>query len=622
MSTRTRKSPRMMKTRNNPRRFLPSVIAASLLLIEACVTFGAQNDPGRLLQKADGIKSSNHAEFMSILDTLAARSAELSVAQKEYLSYLTAWNAVIEGNNETGMVMLKQLIAQSHDVTLQFRARSTLMNVQELTRDYDSAYAELDRLVQLLPRVVDKGAREQAMMNAAQLYRAVGQTDLSLRYSQALMDENWADRGMCRGGQQKLAALFESGRLQGLDAEVQSVLAACEKRGEYGYSNEINTHIAMLYISQNRLDDAITLLKDHYDEVTRTQNTRLIAVFDTLLADAYRRKGLAAMASKYANDSLTHAANSHYPANTARALGVLYDIAKQQGDFKRALALHEQYIEADKGSLDEVSARQLAYEKVVHENIADKLQVAALNEQKHVLQLQKELGAKAVENSRLYITLLISVLAFVGLWAYKVKRSQLHFMSVSRLDGLTGISNRPHFIGQAEDALEDSRRTGQEISTILFDLDHFKSVNDRHGHAMGDYVLQQTVANCRQHLNVEDPFGRFGGEEFSILLPGVGVEQARQRAELLRAAIAEIVASSGGLESKVSASFGIASTVTSGNELRQLLAHADAALYQAKRTGRNRVVIYDSRVVLDGTSVTELIEQPEPEGPPKSSLSM
>ena len=115
----------MMKTRNSHRRFLPSAVAASLLLIEACVTFGAQNDPGRLLQKADGIKSSNHAEFMSILDTLAARSAELSVAQKEYLSYLTAWNAVIEGNNETGMVMLKQLIAQSHDVTLQFRARST-----------------------------------------------------------------------------------------------------------------------------------------------------------------------------------------------------------------------------------------------------------------------------------------------------------------------------------------------------------------------------------------------------------------------------------------------------------------------------------------------------------------
>jgi diguanylate cyclase (GGDEF)-like protein len=612
-----------MKTINEPRRpLLLRVAAAILLSIQACVTLGAQGDPGRLLQKADAIKSSNHAEFVEILNSLAASSAQMSMAQKEYLSYLEAWNAVIEGRNETAIAMLKQLISQAQNVTLQFRARSTLMNAEELTRDYEAAYVELDRLVQLLPRVADKAAREQAMMNAAQLYRAVGQTDLSLRYSQRLIDENWADRGVCRGGQQKVAALYESGRLNNVDAEVQSILAACEKRGEYFHTSEINTHIAKLYISQSRLDDAITLLKDHYDEVTKTQYPRLIAEFDALLADAYRRKGLVALAQKFANDSLAHAPQSHYPATTARALGVLYEIAKQQGDFKRALVLHEQYIEADKGSLDEVSARQLAYEKVVHENIADTLQVAALNEQKRVLQLQKELGAKAVENSRLYITLLISVLAFVGLWAYKVKRSQLHFMSVSRLDGLTGISNRPHFIGQAESALAQSQKIGQEVSTLLFDLDHFKAINDRHGHAMGDYVLQQTVAKCRRHLNAEDLFGRFGGEEFSILLPGVGVEQARLRAEQLRAAIREIVASSGGLESRVSASFGIASTAASGNELRQLLAHADAALYQAKRTGRDRVVIYDSRVVLDGTNISEMIEQPEPEDRPRSSLSM
>src|SRR3569833_1228529 len=321
----------------------------------------------------------------------------------EYLSYLKAWNAVIEGDNETGMVMLKQLIAQGHDVTLQFRARSTLMNVEELTRDYDAAYAELDRMVQLLPRVADKGAREQAMMNAAQLYRAVGQTDLSLRYSQGLIDENWADRGVCRGGQQKMAALYESGRLQTVDAEVQSIVSACERRGEYGYANEVNTHIAKLFISQNRIDEAIALLKDHYAEVTPTEHERLIAEFDALLADAYRKKGMVALAQKFATDSL--AAKSQYSMTASRALSALYDIAKQQGDFKAALALHERLIEAEKGTLDEVSARLLANEKVVLEKLADKLQLAALIEQKRVLHLQKVLGAKAGEISRLYITL-------------------------------------------------------------------------------------------------------------------------------------------------------------------------------------------------------------------------
>jgi diguanylate cyclase (GGDEF)-like protein len=610
----------MMKTKSNPRGFLPSAAAAALLLIQSCVTLGAQNDPGRLLQKADGIKSSNRPEFNRILETLASRSAQMSVAQKEYLSYLTAWNAVMEGNNAAAILKLRQLIAEAHDVTLQFRARSTLMNVEELTRDYDAAYAELDRMVQLLPRVADKGAREQAMMNAAQLYRAVGQTDLSLRYSQSLIDENWADRGVCRGGQQKMAALYESGRLQSVDAEVQSIVSACQRRGEYGYANEVNTHIAKLFISQNRIDEAIALLKDHYAEVTATGHERLIAEFDALLADAYRKKGMVGLAQKHATDSL--AAKSQYSTTAARALSVLYDIARQQGDFKAALSLHERLIEAEKGTLDEVSARQLAYEKVIHENLADKLQVAALNEQKRVLQLQKELGAKAVENSRLYITLLITILGFVGLWAYKVKRSQLHFMNVSRLDGLTGISNRHSFIGSAESALAQGQKSVQELCIILFDLDHFKSINDRHGHAMGDYVLQQTVAKCRQHLSPDDLFGRFGGEEFSILLPGVGVDQAWQRAEQLRIAIAGIVASSGPAESKVSASFGIAASAASGHELRQLLAHADAALYQAKRAGRDRVVIYDSRVVLDGTNVAELEEQPEPNKPAQSTASL
>jgi diguanylate cyclase (GGDEF)-like protein len=608
-----------MKTRNSPRRFRLGTALATLLLVTTCALAASADDATRLLQKADSIKSSNRPEFVGILNSLSSRSARLSGSQKEYLSYLKGWNAAFEGDNDVALSTLKQLISQARDVTLQFRARSTLMNVEEVLRDYDAAYGELDRLVQLLPRVADKGAREQAMMNAAQLYRAVGQTDLSLRYSQLTMDENWADRGVCRGGQQKIAALYESGRLQSVDAEVQSVIASCEKRGEYGYANEINTHIAKLYISQDRLDDAIALLKDHYDQVVHTQHVRLIAEFDALLADAYHRKGMIALAQKHATDSL--AAKSQFSTTASRALGVLYDIAKEQGDFKAALALHEKYVSADKGSLDEVSARQLAYEKVIHENLADKLQVAALNEQKRVLQLQKELGAKAVENSRLYITLLITILAFVGLWAYKVKRSQLHFMSVSRLDGLTGISNRHSFIGSAESALVHGQKTAQELCMILFDLDHFKSINDRHGHAMGDYVLQQTVAKCRQHLGPDDLFGRFGGEEFSILLPGVSVDQAWQRAEQLRIAITGIVASSGEAESKVSASFGISAAAASGHELRQLLAHADTALYQAKRSGRDRVVIYDSRVVLDGTNVTELEEQPEPNEPPQSSAS-
>jgi diguanylate cyclase (GGDEF)-like protein len=274
------------------------------------------------------------------------------------------------------------------------------------------------------------------------------------------------------------------------------------------------------------------------------------------------------------------------------AYRVLYEIAKQQGDFKAALEFHEQYSTADKAYLDDLSARHLAYQKVNHENIANKLQVDALNKQNHVLQLERQLTGKAVEASRLYIVLLTMTVIFIGLWAYRTKRSQLHFQTLSQLDGLTGICNRPHFITQAERALEASRRTGEHLCMILCDLDHFKSINDKYGHATGDFVLKRTVSACKVLLDKNEVFGRFGGEEFGVLLPACSPEEARQRAEQLRMTIAGITAYQGTTKATVSASFGIASTSHSGHELGQLLAHADAALYEAKRTGRNRVVLF------------------------------
>jgi diguanylate cyclase (GGDEF)-like protein len=205
--------------------------------------------------------------------------------------------------------------------------------------------------------------------------------------------------------------------------------------------------------------------------------------------------------------------------------------------------------------------------------------------------------------------LLLMIVGFVGFWAYRTKRLQLHFMSLSQVDGLTGIANRPHFLQQAHDALESARKAQHPLCIILCDLDHFKSINDKHGHAAGDQVLRQAVAECQVHMRASDLFGRFGGEEFSFLMAGCELEHAQLRAEQLRRVIAGIAAD-GAMSSTVSASFGIASTAASGYDLRQLLAHADWALYAAKRAGRNCVVVYDTSVTVMGTN-TPAAQEPE-----------
>ena len=565
-----------------------------MLLLWAVGVSGATQTDGasELLKKADDIRTYNHREFVSILESVEKERDSLTPDQNEYLRFLEGWRSAYEGDRETSLARLTSLVDDSKNPTLRLRAGATAVNVLSYEKRYEEAYSRLETVLALLPQVSDGQAREQAMLNAADLYTGVGQYDLSLRYAQLVIDANWAGHGYCKGWQQKLESLYDSGRIDNIAEETHSAVDNCVKVGEVLYADAIRIRAAQFYIHQDEPDDAIELLKQRYDEFKASQEPWLIAKCDATLADAYRRTGQATLAQQFALNVIGSPVHADYVEPLATAYGVLYELAKQRDDFKSALGFYELFSAADRARLADLSSRHLAFQLVNHENIANKLQLDALNKENHVLQLQRELSGKAMETSRLYIALLTMTVVFIGLWAYRTKRSQLHFQSLSQLDGLTGICNRPHFIAQAEKVLETSRRSGEHHCIVLFDLDHFKSINDRYGHATGDFVLKRTVSACKVHLERGDIFGRFGGEEFAILLPSCGAEEGRERAERLRVTIASITAYQGTTKATVSASFGIATTSASGHGLGQLLAHADTALYAAKRSGRNRVVVH------------------------------
>lgn len=549
-------------------------------------------DAGALLKRADRVRTSNYAEFAALVQQLEKQSARLSGPERHYLRYLKGWQSAYDGRYNDAIALLERFDEFSGDPHLQFRAGATVVNVFALARQYEQAFTHLGGLLKLLPEVSDPEVRALGLGIAAYLYNQVGQYELGLEYAGQVIAENAAGRGECVGGHLRLEALYKSRKLQSAGGAYQKGIDACVAAGETTYANVIRTFEARLLIDQLQFDAAIDLLKAHRGEVKQARYPRLISEYDALLAQAYWRKGNAALARSYALSAIENGVKDQYTEPFVNAHRLLYEVARAQGDTKAALASHEKFAVADKAYLDDVSARQLAFQRVQHEAIAGKLQIDALNKQNQVLQLQRALDAKAVENSRLYIALLLLILIFIALWAYKTKRLQLHFMRRSQQDGLTGIANRQYFIEQAERALQVSGRTQQDVCVILCDLDQFKAINDKYGHAAGDFVLQQAVIACQAHLRPNDIFGRLGGEEFGILLPGCNAEQARQRSEQLREAIAGI-STTPGLDSGVSASFGVAGTPVSGYELWQLLGHADAALYQAKRAGRNRVAVFD-----------------------------
>jgi diguanylate cyclase (GGDEF)-like protein len=137
-------------------------------------------------------------------------------------------------------------------------------------------------------------------------------------------------------------------------------------------------------------------------------------------------------------------------------------------------------------------------------------------------------------------------------------------------------------------ALLKARRDANPLGVLMLDLDHFKRINDAHGHARGDLVLKNTTRAVQSTLRAGDIVGRFGGEEFVILLPGADLEQAMGAAERCRAAVAKMEIPEAPYLS-VTASVGVAAFPNHGEDLDRLLKASDRAMYAAKGNGRNRI---------------------------------
>lgn len=170
------------------------------------------------------------------------------------------------------------------------------------------------------------------------------------------------------------------------------------------------------------------------------------------------------------------------------------------------------------------------------------------------------------------------------------KRAQNELRKLAIADPLTGIYNRRHFFVLGEQAFSQSSRYQQPLSALMVDVDHFKQINDRYGHAVGDQALRAVATRLGDLIRSADILGRYGGEEFAILMPLSRLEEARQTAERLRTEIQSRPIQVGELHISITISIGVS---TFDPELDQtidaLVDRADQALYSAKQGGRNRV---------------------------------
>ncbi|MGD0242882.1 MAG: GGDEF domain-containing protein [Streptosporangiaceae bacterium] len=179
------------------------------------------------------------------------------------------------------------------------------------------------------------------------------------------------------------------------------------------------------------------------------------------------------------------------------------------------------------------------------------------------------------------LTVLVSVRQIATLHDYS--RLALRYQELASVDGMTGLFNRRHFMEVTEAAFAHAQRLGQPLIVLMLDVDHFKEINDVHGHAAGDRVLADLAQSCREHTRPDDITGRYGGDEFILVIPGISSVRAIQIAARLTGPPARITGGDG-QPVVFTVSVGIAEIGTCP-DLAALLGHADAAMYEAKRAG-------------------------------------
>jgi diguanylate cyclase (GGDEF)-like protein len=219
---------------------------------------------------------------------------------------------------------------------------------------------------------------------------------------------------------------------------------------------------------------------------------------------------------------------------------------------------------------------------------------------------------------------IVFALPFVTLLQRSVRHAQL--LNASRIDSKTGLLNAGTWEREAASEVARAVRTRTPLALVLIDVDHFKMVNDLYGHLAGDKALQAMAHAFRIFLREYDLVGRFGGEEFAVLLPHTSAADARQIAERMRLHIAQMrisISDDPGAEPvEVTVSMGVAALGstwerTTGSQLTDLLAGADRALYEAKSAGRNHVVVVtDTEIVATEPSRRDLPRLSAQPGPP------
>lgn len=508
--------------------------------------------------------------------------------QKSHLALLYSWDLVLSGEFSQAKAILEQH-ESTQDKHLSLRMLGLRVNIDILSFQYINAFINIEQLLVNLPNITDELAYYQLTGQIILLYNNIDRFDLA----QHLVERGLSiasDKSIrCRLKALGLQSSYKTQTFQSYIQDFDETSSLCKDTAEtLFYLLATRNHMFYL-LEQQQAAAALAFYQQYYSQVEQINYPILTAGFNAAAAEALLQQGELAAASELAQraeQSLPGDRNDPAVLSTYRVLTLL---AQEERNFDNLLRYSEKRRDTELAIAREKASQQLAYQLASGEARLKEQRIQLLDKDNELLTLERNLYQQQAENRYLMLLLIGSLSLILGLLTYRGLTRSKRYRKMAEYDQLTGISNRYHFTEQAQREIAHCIRAKRPVALILFDLDHFKNINDRFGHAAGDWTLRQVVLSCRNFIRHSDIFGRIGGEEFVIMLTDCTAEQASMLAEICRTALADIDTSGYQQQFKVTASFGVADSNQAGYDLSALLAAADAAMYQAKQQGRNQV---------------------------------
>lgn len=550
--------------------------------------------PGSIQERLERAQTLNITapitESRPLVEELLAEIGQATPRQQAAIRLLAIRTLGLQGNSQEALDMAGQLLQSELDTDQRLSALRLTANIAMIVGEFEAAFSYLGDAIMLLDEVDSDDENVSVYGLASYFHSMGGDSSLAVEYALLALDSarrSDSDRLTCLALGWLAHAYEARAMLDEAWAAGNDAMPWCRRSGDAiseGWVEILLAGVALLNDDIEEADALIDLAASRHSDSYHDGNLDARLIKARVLLAKGEAGGALAMAEPLINQS-------DRSDRLAQAFSVSADAAASLGDYHAALEFSRRHIEAREDYLKRTRSMRLAFLEIQFNKRHQEQGINLLKEQSRVTRLTEQSRRDQDRLKKIAMIFGGIILILLILWLLYAWRDRRHFRRLSRLDGLTDLYNHTRFFELMDERIKDAKATDQPLVLALGDIDHFKEVNDRFGHQIGDEVLRQTARLLKEIFETSNLIGRVGGEEFAICLINHDLSAAREVVEQLRQRLAGQARRK--TDPPITISFGIgqARESESPEELRR---RTDQALYQAKNQGRNRVILADS----------------------------